>query len=48
VKEGETASDIAGLFYRDPTRWRPIAIANELENPRRLRAGQMLVIPALE
>lgn len=48
VKQGETASDIAGLFYQDPTRWRAIAVANDIEDPRRLRAGQMIVIPALE
>jgi Contractile injection system tube protein/LysM domain len=45
--EGETLSSIAATLYRDPTKWRPIAIANQLENPRRLPAGLRLAVPSL-
>ena len=41
-------SGIAGMFYKDPTRWRLIASANDIENPRKLEAGRFLVIPAYE
>ncbi|HEX6764071.1 MAG TPA: LysM peptidoglycan-binding domain-containing protein [Polyangiaceae bacterium] len=48
VKEGDTVSDIAGLFYKDPAQWRHIADANQIENPRKLEPGRMLTIPAFE
>jgi hypothetical protein len=47
VVDGETVSAIAGRFYDDPRLWRPIAIANEIKDPRSLAAGQSLTIPAL-
>ncbi len=47
VHQGETLSGIAGEYYNDPTRWRPIAQANKMDDPLALRPGQMLVIPAL-
>jgi hypothetical protein len=47
VVEGETLSAIAGRLYEDPRLWRPIAIANDIANPRQLEAGQSLTIPAL-
>lgn len=48
VKHRDTVSGIAGMFYKDPTRWRHIADANDVENPRKLEAGRLLVIPAYE
>jgi nucleoid-associated protein YgaU len=48
VKEGDTVSGIAGLFYKDPTRWRYIAQANDIENPREPPVGAFLVIPSYE
>jgi hypothetical protein len=45
IQQGETLSFIAGTEYGDPTRWRPIADANNLDNPRLLRAGTQLIIP---
>ena len=45
VVRGETVSQIAYLEYSDPERWRPIADANQLDNPRRLIPGTMLTIP---
>jgi hypothetical protein len=47
VGERETLSGIAHAAYGDPRKWRPIAIANELESPRRLPVGRTLTIPPL-
>jgi nucleoid-associated protein YgaU len=47
VVEGETLSANAGRLYSDPELWRPIAIANEIANPRELEAGRSLLIPSL-
>jgi nucleoid-associated protein YgaU len=48
TKQGDTLSAIAGLFYRDPTQWRHIAVANDVDNPRELPAGVALTIPSFE
>jgi Contractile injection system tube protein/LysM domain len=48
VQQGDTLSGIAAAEYGDPARWRPIADANRLANPRALRPGQLLVLPALK
>ncbi len=47
VLQPDTLPSIATRFYSDPTLWRPIAIANRIDDPRRLYAGQQLTIPAL-
>lgn len=47
VTDGETLSAIAARFYEDPRSWRPIAIENDLDDPRALFAGQELRIPSL-
>jgi len=47
VGDGETLSSIAAHIYKDATKWRPIAIANRLEDPRRLATGLALTIPPL-
>jgi nucleoid-associated protein YgaU len=49
VRRGDTLSRIAAEVYSDPTRWRAIAIANRLSDPRQLAAliGQRLTIPKL-
>lgn len=46
--EGDTLPAIAGEEYGQPERWRRIADANDIENPRRLQPGAELVIPVLE
>lgn len=46
VQRGETLSFIAAKVYGDPTQWRPIADANNLDNPRLLVAGSQLIIPS--
>jgi len=48
VKAGDTVSGIAGLFYKDPRKWRPIARVNDIEDPRVLDAGLVLAIPRIE
>lgn len=47
VVQGETASGIAAQVYDNPAAWRPIAIVNEIDDPRRLPVGQVLLIPRL-
>jgi hypothetical protein len=43
----QTLSQVANLFYGDPGLWRPIAIANEINDPRRLPLGRWLTVPKL-
>jgi nucleoid-associated protein YgaU len=47
VREGETLAGIAYENYGDPTVWRHLAETNNLDDPRRLRAGQTLLITPL-
>jgi LysM repeat protein len=47
VKRGDTLSRIANALYEDPTMWRPIAIANNLDDPRAISVGQSLAVPSL-
>lgn len=47
VKLGDTLSSIAAAEYGDPTKWRPIAAANRIDNPRVLTPGRVLEIPPL-
>lgn len=48
VVEGDTLPILAAAEYDDPGRWRPIAEANDIDDPRTLEAGRELVIPPLE
>lgn len=49
VERNDTLSRIAAEEYGDPRLWRLIAEANpDITSPRRLRPGQVLVIPPLE
>lgn len=47
VTQGETLARIAARHYQDPRQWRPIALANALDDPRALAVGRSLRIPAL-
>jgi hypothetical protein len=47
VAQDETLSGIAARLYEDPHQWRPIAIANDIDNPRAIFVGQRLRIPSL-
>ena len=48
VKRADTLSGIAGRYYGDPAKWRPIAEENALDDPFAIRPGQVLVIPAIQ
>jgi nucleoid-associated protein YgaU len=45
VKRGDSLSGISGEVYGDPTMWRQIAEANQLDDPRLLAIGMRLKIP---
>ena len=47
VSRHETLHSIAGQMYNDPSKWRTIAQANGIINPRLLTPGMSLVIPKL-
>lgn len=47
VKQGETLSQIAAQRYENAQAWRPIAIANNLDDPQGIFPGLELQIPAL-
>ncbi|GAA4609844.1 hypothetical protein BJY16_007536 [Actinoplanes octamycinicus] len=47
VARGDTLATIAAAEYGDPARWRPIAEANGIDNPRRLEPGRVLAVPPL-
>ncbi|MCT4604686.1 MAG: LysM peptidoglycan-binding domain-containing protein [Marinisporobacter sp.] len=48
LKDGEHLFTIANNEYDDPGNWRPIAQANHIDNPRKVRSGTSLVVPSLE
>lgn len=48
VRRGDTLNRIAVEEYDDASRWRAIARENDIDNPRALQPGQVLVIPKLE
>lgn len=47
VMSGERIDTIAAEEYGDPTRWRVIAEANDLDDPSILQPGQALTLPAI-
>jgi len=47
VTGGYTLAGIAARFYENPTLWRPIAVANGIDDPRAIAPGQELHVPAL-
>jgi Contractile injection system tube protein len=47
VLQRETLSAIAANAYENPALWRPIAVVNGIDDPRRLETGRRLVIPKL-
>ncbi len=44
IQEGDTLAWIAHQMYGDTALWRHLADVNQIDNPRRLRAGQALLI----
>ena len=47
IHQDETLSQIAAKLYRNAELWRPIALRNQIENPRSLPVGRKLLIPRL-
>lgn len=47
LSEGDTLTEIAEREYGDAELWRLIADANQIENPRLLRTGDKIEVPAL-
>jgi Contractile injection system tube protein/LysM domain len=47
VKAGETLSGIAAVLWKDPFKWRLLAEANDIDDPRILMPGQLLAVPAI-
>ena len=48
VCQGDSLWAMSAREYGTPGQWREIAAANGIVNPRRLRSGEMLVVPALK
>jgi hypothetical protein len=48
IRDGDTLQSLAYEAYGDPTRWRTIAEANDIDNPLHLRAGAELTVPRLD
>jgi len=48
VRRGDTLITIAADVYADPARWRELALANAIRNPRSVRPGQLLLVPRLQ
>jgi nucleoid-associated protein YgaU len=48
VVAGDSLASIAYREYGDPAVWRAVAVANDVDDPLRVRAGTMLVLPAPE
>ena len=47
VRRGDKLSSIAAAVYRDPSAWRAIAEANEIQDPRTLAPGTVLTLPRI-
>lgn len=47
VVQGETLPAIARRYYRNPQMWRPLALHNEIDDPRELAVGTRLLVPQL-
>jgi hypothetical protein len=47
VRTGDRIDNIAAEEYGDPEKWRPIAEANNLDDPSQLEPGYVLIIPRL-
>jgi nucleoid-associated protein YgaU len=47
IKQGETLSLLAAQEYGDASKWRLIADANNISDPRRVKAGTQLKLPPL-
>ena len=48
VRRGDSLSSLASEIYSNPTMWRVIAEANNLDDPRRLEIGKTLNVPKIK
>lgn len=48
ISEGDQLWSLSQKEYGDSNKWRDIARANNIQNPRKLKSGQKLVVPSLE
>jgi len=48
IRQGDSLWGIAAQEYQDPGKWRLLAEANHIDNPRRLSSGSSLLIPELD
>ncbi len=48
IKKGDTFIKIAREVYGDPSKMKDIAAANPGVNPRKLKIGQIIILPAVE
>nr|WP_238355847.1 peptidase M23 [Kribbella sandramycini] len=46
--EGESLATVAYAEYGDPAMWRPLARANDIDDPLRLTPGSTLLLPAAD
>jgi nucleoid-associated protein YgaU len=45
LQDGDSLAEISYAAYGDPTRWREIAHANDIDDPTQLRRGTAITIP---
>lgn len=45
VVAGDTLASVAFAEYGDPAKWRAVAIANNIDDPMRVKPGTLLVLP---
>jgi len=48
VVDGDSLASVAYREYGDPTWWRALAEANDIDDPMRLPVGRALLVPAME
>ncbi len=46
VVAGDTLASIAWAEYQDPAMWRQLAVANDIDDPLRLREGTIVLVPS--
>ena len=47
VRQGDSLWAMSAREYGEAAEWRQIASANGIDNPRRLRAGDLIIVPAM-
>jgi hypothetical protein len=47
VRRGDTLSSVAAAVYSDAGAWRTIARVNQIQDPRQLQPGRILILPRL-